>query len=39
MEVMVKLMDQARSFEMQVNVIKQSKDTDEAGASMMRANA
>jgi len=37
MEVMVKLMDQSRSFEMQVNVIKQSKDVDEAGGSMMRA--
>jgi flagellar basal body rod protein FlgF len=30
-------MDQSRSFEMQVNVIKQSKDVDEAGGSMMRA--
>jgi flagellar basal-body rod protein FlgF len=39
MEVMVKLMDQARSFEMQVNVIKQSKDTDEAGAGMMRVSS
>jgi flagellar basal-body rod protein FlgF len=38
MEVMVKLMDQSRSFEMQVNVIKQSKDVDESGGSMMRAN-
>ena len=37
MEVMVKLMDQSRSFEMQVNVIKQSKDVDESGGSMMRA--
>ena len=39
MEVMVKLMDQSRSFEMQVNVIKQSKDVDESGGSMMRASA
>jgi flagellar basal-body rod protein FlgF len=39
MEVMVKLMDQSRSFEMQVNVIKQSKDADESGASMMRASS
>ena len=37
MEVMVKLMDQSRSFEMQVNVIKQNKDVDESGGSMMRA--
>ena len=37
LEVMVKLMDQSRSFEQNVNVIKQSKDTDESGASMMRA--
>ena len=34
--VMVKLMEQSRSFEQQVNVIKQSKDADEAGASMMK---
>ena len=39
MEVMVKLMDQSRSFEMQVNVIKQSKDVDESGGTMMRASA
>jgi flagellar basal-body rod protein FlgF len=37
MEVMVKLMDQSRSFEMQVNVIKQNKDVDESGGTMMRA--
>ena len=37
MEVMVKLMDQSRTFEMQVNVIKQSKDVDESGGTMMRA--
>ena len=36
LEVMVKLMEQSRSFEQQVNVIKQSKDADEAGASMMK---
>jgi len=36
LEVMVKLMDQSRSFEQHVNVIKQSKDADEAGASMMK---
>jgi flagellar basal-body rod protein FlgF len=39
MEVMVKLMDQSRSFEVQVNVIKQNKDVDESGGTMMRANA
>jgi len=36
LEVMVKLMEQSRSFEQQVNVIKQSKDADESGASMMK---
>ena len=36
LEVMVKLMEQSRSFEQQVNVIKQAKDSDEAGASMMK---
>jgi flagellar basal-body rod protein FlgF len=35
-EVMVKLLEQSRSFEQQVNIIKQSKDADEAGASMMK---
>ena len=39
MEVMVKLMDQSRSFEMQVNVINQNKDVDESGGTMMRASA
>ncbi len=37
MEVMVKLMDQSRSFEMQVNVIKQSKEIGESGGTMMRS--
>lgn len=36
LEVMVKMMEQSRSFEQQVNVIKQAKDADEAGASMMK---
>ena len=36
LEVMVKMMEQSRSFEQQVNVIKQNKDADEAGASMMK---
>jgi len=34
--VMVKMMDQARSFEMQVNMIKESKTCDESGATMMK---
>jgi hypothetical protein len=29
-------MDLSRSFEQNVNVIKQSKDADESGATMMR---
>jgi flagellar basal body rod protein FlgF len=29
-------MDQARSFEMQVNMIKESKTCDESGATMMK---
>ena len=36
LSVMVRLMDLSRSFEMNVNVIKQSKDSDESGATMMR---
>ena len=36
LEVMVKLMEQSRSFEQQVNVIKQAKEADAAGASMMK---
>ena len=36
LSVMVRLMDLSRSFEMNVNVIKQSKDADESGATMMR---
>lgn len=35
--VMVKMMDQSRSFEMQVNMIKESKNCDESGATMMKA--
>jgi len=35
--VMVKLMDQSRSFEQQVNMIKESKTCDESGATMMKA--
>jgi flagellar basal-body rod protein FlgF len=37
MGVMVKMMDQARSFEMQVNMIKESKTCDESGATMMKS--
>lgn len=36
MEIMVKLMDQSRSFEQQVRIIKEAKDGDDAGASMMK---
>ena len=36
MEVMIKLMDQSRSFEQAINVIKQTKDADESGATMMK---
>ena len=36
MEVMVKLMDQSRSFEHQVRNIKESKTIDESGATMMK---
>jgi len=35
--VMVKMMDQARSFEQQVNMIKESKNCDESGATMMKS--
>jgi flagellar basal-body rod protein FlgF len=37
MEVMVKMMSQSRSFEQQVNLIKESKLCDESGASMMKS--
>ncbi len=36
MEIMIKLMDQARTFEQQVRIIKESKSGDEAGASMLK---
>jgi flagellar basal-body rod protein FlgF len=36
MEIMVKLMDQSRSFENQVRNIKESKTIDESGATMMK---
>jgi flagellar basal-body rod protein FlgF len=37
MASMVKLIEQSRSFEHQVRVIKESKSNDESGASMMKA--
>jgi flagellar basal-body rod protein FlgF len=36
MEIMVKLMDQSRSFEHQVRNMKESKTIDESGATMMK---
>ena len=36
MNIMVKLIDQSRSFEQAVNMIKEAKTTDEAGASMLK---
>jgi len=38
MQVMIKLMDQARSFEQQVRILSEVKSDDEAGASMMKLN-
>lgn len=38
MQVMVRLMDQSRTFEQLVNLIKESKTTDESGSTMMRPN-
>jgi len=37
MNIMVKLIDQSRAFEQQINMIKEAKTTDEAGASMLKA--
>jgi len=36
MEAMTRLIDHSRSFEMQIRMIKQSKDIDQSGASMIR---
>jgi flagellar basal-body rod protein FlgF len=36
MTVMVKLIEQSRSFEHQVRMVKESKSNDESGASMLR---
>ncbi len=38
MASMVKLIEQSRSFEHQIRIIKESKSNDESGASMMRSN-
>ncbi len=35
-EAMTRLIDHSRSFEMQIKMIKQTKDIDESGAAMMR---
>ena len=35
-EAMVRLIDFSRSFESQINVIKESKENDKTGATMMR---
>ena len=35
-EAMTRLIDQARSFETQVNILKQTKSLDESGANMMK---
>lgn len=37
LEVMVKLIEQSRSFEQQINMIKEAKTTDESGATMMKS--
>lgn len=36
MQILIKLMDQSRSFEQQVRIIKEIKGSDESGASMMK---
>ena len=36
MEALIKLMDQSRSFEQQIRVIREVKNTDEVGSSMMK---
>jgi flagellar basal-body rod protein FlgF len=37
LEVMVKLIEQSRSFEQQINMIKEAKTTDESGATMLKS--
>lgn len=36
MQILIKLMDQSRTFEQQVRIIKEVKSSDESGASMMK---
>jgi flagellar basal-body rod protein FlgF len=36
MQILIKMMDQSRSFEQQVRIIKEVKSSDESGASMMK---
>ena len=38
MQILVKMMDQSRSFEQQVRIIQEVKSGDEAGSSMMKLN-
>ena len=37
LDTMIKLLDQSRTFEQQINMIKEAKSNDESGASMMKA--
>lgn len=39
MTVLVKLMDQSRSFEQQIKIIKENKSGDEAGSTMLKLNS
>jgi flagellar basal-body rod protein FlgF len=36
-QAMVRLMDHSRSFEQQIRIIKESRQIDESGATMLRA--
>jgi flagellar basal-body rod protein FlgF len=36
LDTMIKLLDQSRTFEQQINMIKEAKSTDESGATMMK---
>ena len=37
LDTMIKLLDQSRTFEQQINMIKEAKSTDDSGATMMKA--
>jgi flagellar basal-body rod protein FlgF len=37
LDTMIKLLDQSRTFEQQINMIKEAKSNDESGESMMKA--